>query len=397
MTRLDARLRTTLSDLRARHNDRTLKPGLPGPDGTVRRGGRDLVNFSSNDYLGLSRHPTLIARARDWSERWGVGAGASRLVCGTLDLHAEVEDKLAAFKGTEAALVFNSGYQANSAILPALFDREMLGAEPLVFTDRLIHASMHHGCRSAGIREVRFRHNDMDHLESLLAAHAGREGVRFILTESVFSMDGDRADLAGLVDLAERHEAFLYVDEAHATGVLGPGGAGLSREFPGRVDLAMGTFSKALGGFGAYVAGSRRLMDYLVNRCAGFIYSTALPPAVLGAMDAALDLVPSLDAERGRVLAMAEQLRQALQKAGLDTGASTTQIVPAMVGGEAAALDASRALEEGGVLGIAIRPPTVPKGSSRIRFAVSAGHGPEQMARLLDLVPVIAATARAAR
>lgn len=358
------------------------------------RGGRELVNFSSNNYLGLTGHPLLVARAREWTERWGVGAGASRLVSGTFDLHERVEDKLAAFKGTEAALVFNSGYQANSAILPALFDRDMLGAEPLVFTDRLIHASMHHGCQTAGVRQIRFRHNDVAHLDALLAANAHRDGPRFILTESVFSMDGDRADLAGLVDVADRHDAFLYLDEAHATGVLGPRGAGLSGDFPGRFDLVMGTFSKALGGFGAYVAGSRQLMDYLINRCAGFIYSTALPAGVLGAMDAALDLVPTLDDVRARLSDSSGRLRRSLRAAGLDTGNSSTQIVPAMIGDEASALAASRAMEEQGVLGIAIRPPTVPQGTSRIRFAVSAEHGPEQMDRLIAVIPLVAEHAR---
>ncbi|MBF0563198.1 MAG: aminotransferase class I/II-fold pyridoxal phosphate-dependent enzyme, partial [Alphaproteobacteria bacterium] len=254
------------------------------------------------------------------------------------------------------------------------------------------HASMHHGCQSAGVREIRFHHNDMNHLEHLLAAQAGKPGIRFILTESVFSMDGDRADLAGLVELAQRHDAFLYVDEAHATGVLGPRGMGLAGAFPGRVDLVMGTFSKALGGFGAYVACSRRLAGYLVNRCAGFIYSTALPPAVLGAMDAALDLVPTLEAERAHLHANADRLRVALADLGVDTGDSTTQIVPAMVGDAGRALAISRALEAEGILGIAIRPPTVPNGTSRIRFAVSAEHGVAEMDRLVAGLPRIVET-----
>jgi 8-amino-7-oxononanoate synthase len=397
MSRFDALFAEHLEALAANQGLRVLRPVAAAGPGRVRRDGRELLNFSANDYLGLSRHPALIERARDWTRHWGTGAGASRLVSGTLDLHRQVETKLARLKGTEAALLLTSGWQANAALLPALFDREVLGAEALVFTDRLIHASLHHGCRAAGVRQWRFRHNDLDHLEDLLKARAGLPGRRFIVTESVFSMDGDRADLPALATLAERHDAFLYVDEAHATGVLGPNGMGLTTALPGQIDLAMGTFSKALGGFGAYVAGSQRLCRLLVNRCSGFIYATALPPAVLGAMDAALDVVPGLEPERAHLLTQAGRLRAALNAAGIDTGASSTQIVPALVGGAGAALDAARALAEAGILAVAIRPPTVPAGTSRLRFALSAVHQAADVDRLIAaattlLPPVITAT-----
>ncbi len=354
--------------------------------GVIERGGRRLVDASSNDYLGLARHSEVIARSRAWTEDWGAGARASRLVTGSFELHSRIEEKLARLKGTEAALIFSSGYQTNSAVLPALFDRDLLGEPAVVFADRLIHASLHRGCAAAGVRQIRFRHNDLDHLEHLMKAREAKPGALFIITESVFSMDGDRSNLGGLCDLAERYGAVLYVDEAHATGVLGPKGMGLSGEHPGRVDVVMGTFSKALGGFGAYVACSQVLKDYLVNRCGGFIYSTALPPAVLGAMDAALDLVPGMEAERQRLHANAGRLRTALTEAGLSSGASSTQIVPAFIGGASDALEAACRLEEDGVLGIAIRPPTVPRGTSRIRFALSAEHGDEAMERILSAV-----------
>jgi 8-amino-7-oxononanoate synthase len=341
-----------------------------------------LINFSSNDYLGLARHPALTARASEWAERWGTGAGASRLVTGNLDLFAAIEEKIARAKGTEAALVLGSGFLLNGTVLAALFERDAVGPEPLVFSDRLNHASIHHGCRAAGVRQVRYRHNDMNHLEHLLERHAADEAARFIITESVFGMDGDRADLARLVELSDRHGAFLYVDEAHATGVLGPRGFGLSPAFPGRVDLVMGTFSKALGGYGAYLACSKTLRDYLVNKCAGLIYSTALPPPVLGAIDAALDLVPGLEDERRALHGNADRLRDALKAAGFDCGRSSTQIVPVILGVDEAVLAASRALEEEGMLAIAIRPPTVPRGTSRIRFALSAQHSAGDVDRL---------------
>lgn len=390
LRRLDGRL----ADLDAAGRRRSLRPvrpvvAEPGGDGgamTVERDGRRLVNFSSNDYLGLARHPALIARAQAWAAEWGVGATASRLVCGTFDLHAEVEARLAAFKGSEAALILNSGFQANEAVLSALLLPDLAGSAPLVFVDRLAHASMHEGLKAAGVRQIRFRHNDMQHLADLLRKHEGEPGPRVIVTESVFSMDGDRADLPTLCDLAERHGCFLYVDEAHATGVLGPQGRGLTAEagVAGRIDLVMGTFGKALGGFGAYVACSARLRDWLVNRCAGFIYSTALPPPVLGAIDAALELVPQMEAERARLAGHGAWVRAALAARGLDTCGSTTQIVPAVLGEERAALAAARALEEAGHLVVAIRPPTVPAGGSRLRIALSAAHGEAEVAALID-------------
>ena len=384
MSRFDADFEEALGRAAAQSRRRVLRPLEPLDGGRVRIAGRELIDLSSNDYLGLSRHPALIERSREWAGRYGAGAGASRLVRGTFEAHAAVEAKLAALKGTEACLLFASGWQANAAVLPALF---AAGEEPpLVFADRLVHASLHHGCQAAGVRQIRFRHNDLDQLEQLLAERADELGRRFILTESVFSMDGDRADIPRLAALAERWNAFVYLDEAHATGVLGPKGMGLSGLAPGRVDLIMGTFSKGLGGFGAYVAGSNAMIDYLVNACSGFIFTTAPPPSVLGAIDAALDLVPGMDAERTHLHALAGRLRAGLAEAGIDTLASTTQIIPAIVGEEHGALDAARRLEAAGVLAVAIRPPTVPKGTSRLRLTLSAAHSEADVERVLGAV-----------
>ena len=378
MAALDHHLAEALDAIAARDETRRLRVVEAIDGGRVRRDGRMLIDFSSNDYLGLARHPMLIERAREWTRAAGTGARASRLLTGTSGMHLAVEARLAAFKRTERALVFASGWQANAAVLAALI-RAAPGTQ--VFADRLIHASLHAGIAAAGARQTRFRHNDLDYLEALLAARDPAPPA-IIVTESVFSMDGDTVDLPRLAGIARAHEAFLYLDEAHATGVLGPEGRGLSASVPGGVDLAMGTFSKALGGFGGYVAGPARTIDYLVNACGGFVFTTAPPPAMLGAIDAALDLVPTMQEERARLAEHGTLLRAMLAGAGFDTAGSTTQIVPAIVGEARAALALSAALEEAGMLCAAIRPPTVPPGTSRLRLALSAAHGEEDVARL---------------
>ncbi|MDR6183709.1 aminotransferase class I/II-fold pyridoxal phosphate-dependent enzyme [Asaia bogorensis] len=383
MTRFDPLLRQALDTLESRSLRRTLRPLHRTPDAVLRQG-REVLDFSSNDYLGLSGHPLLRDRAADWAVQHGTGARASRLVSGTLDLHQQVEGRLAHFKGAEAALLFASGWQANAAVLPALFRlaREQTSMAPLVFADKLNHASMHHGCAAAGVKQIRFRHNDLAHLEALLERHAEQPGMRFIVTESVFSMDGDTADIATLSALAKRYNAFFYLDEAHATGVLGPQGRGLSHGH--EVDLVMGTFSKALGSMGAYIAGSRALCDWIITACSGLIYSTAPSPPMLGAMDAALELMPDLEAARLRLRQNAALLRQRLNEAGIDTGGSTTQIIPVMIGDEEATLALAETLEKQGLLTIAIRPPTVPAGSARLRLALSASHDEAAINRLAD-------------
>jgi 8-amino-7-oxononanoate synthase len=342
--------------------------------------GRSYVNFSSNDYLGLGFNDTLISRAIERAEAYGVGAGASRLVTGNLDLFAPIESKLARLKGKQAALVLASGFQTNAAVLQALFDRSVLGAEPLVFADRLNHASMHFGCQAAGVRQVRYRHGDAAHLGELLSQYQEDGRPKFILTESVFSMDGDVAPLGEVAALARTHQACLIVDDAHATGILGEGGAGLS----GEADIVIGTFSKALGSFGGYVAGSETLRDYLINKCAGLIYSTALPPPVLGAIDAALDLVSGMDLERAYVARLAERFRTGADAMGLSTGASATQIVPVILGSPEAATAMSGQLRQAGLWAASIRPPTVPAGTARLRLAFTAAHQESDIDRLLE-------------
>lgn len=378
---LDTRLKSTIDELAAQGRRRSLRPVEPLDCGRIRIDGREVINFSSNDYLGLSRHPQVIERAREWAARWGAGSGASRLVTGHMEALGAVEEKIAAAKGVESALVFSSGWQCNASVLPALLDRTLWGSDPLVFADRLNHASLHLGCQVAGAKQNRFRHNDMTHLKEMLMRTAREPGPRVIVTESVFSMDGDAPDVDQLVALAEEWNALLYLDEAHTTGVLGTNGFGLS--VGTHVDISMGTFSKAMGSFGAYVACSKAVKDYLINKASGVIYTTALPPATLGAIDAAIDLVPSLGPARARLQAMAAHVRARFHEAGLDTGASSTQIVPVILGDEERTIKVAARLEEQCLLGIAIRPPTVPNGTSRIRFALSAAHSDADIERLI--------------
>lgn len=371
--------------LAARASDgllRELRIAESGGDGTVVYGGTRYVNLSGNDYLGLSHHPALVERARDWAKAYGAGTGASRLVTGNLVLFERIEAKLTKLKGKDAALVMAAGFQTNAGVIQALLDRQVLGAEPLVFADRLNHSSMHFGCQAAGVRQQRYRHCDVDHLSSMLVKYRDSSQPKFILTESVFSMDGDVAPIGQIVALAREHDAIVICDDAHATGVLGEGGQGLS----GDADVVIGTFSKALGSYGAYVACSENIRDYLVNRCAGLIYSTALPPPVLGAIDASLDLLPDLDTERAHVAALAEKVRAAAADLGFDTGGSTTQIVPLIVGEADDALALGARMQEAGYWATPIRPPTVPKGTARLRLAFSASHSAPQIDGLIELL-----------
>jgi 8-amino-7-oxononanoate synthase len=372
-----------LADLEAqalRRRLQVVEEVLPG--GKVRVAGQVLLNLSSNDYLGLAQDPRLIAAAQAAAARWGVGAGASRLVVGHLGLHEEVETALAAFKGTEAAVIFSTGYMANVGVIAAL-----MGPGDVIFSDRLNHASIMDGIKLSGAALQRFPHRDLNRLEKVLQqAPAGKR--RLLITDSVFSVDGDLAPLRDLVELKERYGAWLMIDEAHATGVLGPGGAGLAQALglTARIDIHMGTFSKALGSLGGYIAGDRRLIDYLHNRARSFIYSTALPPPVLGAIRAALRIVREEPERRINLLENAAKFRRGLQAAGFDTLGSETQIIPVLVGKNEPTLKFAAALRERGLMAVALRPPTVPPGQARVRFSLSAAHGAEDLAQALETI-----------
>jgi glycine C-acetyltransferase len=334
--------------------------------------GRATVLLCSNNYLGLADHPLLKEAAIRAVERYGTGSGASRLVSGNMELHEALEKRIATFKGTEAALLFNSGYAANTGMIPAI-----AGRGDIIFSDRFNHASIVDGALLSRAKLVRYPHNDMGALRRLLS-ETGSAGRRLIVTDGVFSMDGDFAPLKELVSLKEEFGALLMVDDAHGTGVLGATGRG-SAELWGvlaGIDIHMGTLGKAIGSFGAYAAASREIIDYLINRARSLIFSTSLPPSVLAAGMAAFDVVDSPEgAELRRRLATNSHLfRNALQDAGFDTMGSVTQIVPVFVGGANNVMKFSRLLLDKGVFVQGIRPPTVPAGSCRLRCTLMATH-----------------------
>lgn len=364
---------------RAEHQLRDLRAVRPLSAARILVNGRRMINFCSNDYLGLSKHPLLQQRAVAFTKRYGTSSTASRLICGTYDYFENVESRLADLKGTESVLILNSGFQANVSIIPVLVD-----SKALVLSDRLNHNSIIQGIRLAGCQKTLYDHNNLGHLEKLLKDNRDKPYSRvLIVTESVFSMDGDQGDIDGLIKLADTYQALLMVDEAHATGVVGLQGMGLTAGK--NVDVTIGTFGKALGAFGAYIAGSRQIRDYLVNCCSGFIYTTALPPSVMGSIDAALDLVPGMEKERKALQENAALFRDSLAQLGYDTGNSTSQIVPVIIGNEEETLALSDRLEKNGFLATAIRPPTVPRGQSRIRISLSAAHTREQIEELIDV------------
>lgn len=364
----DAWLTTELDKIRAQHAERKLI-SYPIGGGRVRVGDRFYLNFSSNDYLDFANHPRVIQAALEALDRYGAGAGASRLVTGTLDLHTDVEERLAAFKGYPAALVFGSGYLANLGVITSL-----VGREDTIYADRLVHASILDAAILSRARLVRFRHNDPQHLEDLLRQSV--RGKKLVITESVFSMDGDLAPLSEIVECTTKYGAMLVVDEAHALGVFGPGGRGRVTELSLQesVDVCIGTLSKALGCYGGFVACTDKLRDYLVNRARSFIYSTALPPPVLGAALGAITLLESHPGLADILRQRAALFRGLLERANLNTLNSESQIVPLVVGSNQAAMALSERLRDRGILVVAIRPPTVPEGTSRLRFSVTLAH-----------------------
>jgi 8-amino-7-oxononanoate synthase len=343
----------------------------------VERGGRVFISFSCNDYLGLSAHPALAEAAREAIEKFGVGAGASRLVTGNHPLYDALEQRLARLKGTAAACVFGSGYLANTGIVPAL-----VGSGDLIAIDALAHACLFAGARLSGATVVPYPHNDLDRLGALLAKSRARHPKAMILTDGVFSMDGDLAPLVELGHLAAKYDAWLMADDAHGIGVIGNGrGSTFAGETPADVPLQMGTLSKAIGGYGGYLCASTPVVEFIKNRARTFVYSTGLPPAIVAAAIAALDLIARNPDYAALPLHKAKAFTR---RAGLPEAVSP--IVPVIVGEPEAALAAARMLETEGFLVVPIRPPTVPAGTARLRLAFTARHEDGDIIRLADLI-----------
>jgi 8-amino-7-oxononanoate synthase len=347
---------------------RTLRRIDSAQDTWVTLDGRRVLMLCSNNYLGLANHPALIEAACAAARDHGVGAGASRLVSGSMRRHHELEERLAAFKGTEAALLFNSGYHANLGVIAAL-----AGEGDLILSDQLNHASIIDGCRLSRAQVFVYRHCDLDSLETGLRRLARR---KLIVTDSVFSMDGDVAPLRGIAALADRYGAMVMVDEAHATGVLGPSGAGAVEMLGVRdaITVQMATLGKALGCFGAFVAGRRDLVDWLANVARSFVYTTALPPPVVAAAGAALTLIEAEPERRGRILALADHLAAGLRRLGYRVPETRTPIVPVLVGDPSETMSLCERLLANGVFVQGIRPPTVPPGTARLRATTMATH-----------------------
>ena len=377
------------TELESLHNNglyRSLRcvEGDQGP--TLLIDGREVINFSSNNYLGLANHPALREAAKEAIDRYGCGSGASRLISGNMNLHEELERKIADLKGTEAALVFNSGFQANTGIIPVL-----VGEGDIVLSDALNHASIIDGCRLSRAKTVVYGHGDLNGLQQGLK-HSPPGRRMLIVTESLFSMDGDEAPLTDIVSLAEEHGAMVMVDEAHATGVYEPNGAGLIAKLGlgDRVLIQMGTLGKALGGFGAYVAGSKSLRQLLINRCRSFIFTTALPPAVMAMGLAAIDLVKREPERRQALWNNCERLRTGLKELGYSLGNSPSQILPLIVGDATQCMRLSRDLLDRGIFAHGIRPPTVPQGTSRLRITLMATHTREHIDQALRVFKEVA-------
>ncbi len=345
----------------------------------------DFINFASNDYLGLSNNSELLRAGYETAQKYGVGSGASRFVTGNLDFFMETEEKLAQFKKQQSAFFGVSGYQINLSVIPALLKRELFDKPPIVIFDKFNHASMYQAVALSGAELIRFKHNDFNHLSDILKKYASSQRQIFIMTESVFSMDGDICDLKMLSSLAKTYDAITLVDDAHATGIMGNKGSGLASDYPD-IDIIIGTASKALGIQGGYVACSKELMDYFFQCASGFIYSTAVSPFIWGALNKALDIVPFMNTERKDVSDKAHYLRQKLNRLSISTLESETHIVPAIFKDNQTTLRIEKVLYDNGFLTKAIRSPTVPLGLPRLRLTVNPMIDYEMIDSLIKVI-----------
>ncbi|HJN90081.1 MAG TPA: 8-amino-7-oxononanoate synthase [Verrucomicrobiota bacterium] len=373
-------------DLDAIRNDglwRELREIESGQSSRINFGGCEFINFSSNDYLGLAAHPALGQAAQEAVEQFGVGSGASRLICGSLQLHHELETALAKWQGAEAALVFSTGFAATQGVVTSL-----LGRGDVVILDKKAHASMIDAAKLSGATVRVFRHNDVENLENILQWANAQGGRVLVATESVFSMDGDRAPLARIVELKERYGAWLMLDEAHAVGLYGPLGQGLATvdDLAGRIEIRMGTLGKAVGAAGGFICGSRQLIDLLVNRARSFIFSTAPSPVASAAARAGVELIQGAEGEslREQLWQRVEELRRGIESFGWKKTDEPSAILPLIIGGEDKALSVMEQLREMGLFIPAIRHPTVPRNEARLRVTVSSSHTGADVRALLN-------------
>jgi len=333
--------------------------------------GKNVINLSSNNYLGLANHPRLREAGKKAIDKWGMGAGAVRTIIGTMSIHEELEEKLAKFKHVEAVLVFQSGFTANAGAIPGIVDKG-----DVIISDELNHASIIDGCRLSKADVVRYKHSDMEDLERVINEVKDNYNIKLIITDGVFSMDGDIAKISEIVELAEKYGCLTYVDDAHSSGVLGKSGQGSAHHFglSDRVDVQIGTLSKAIGVVGGYVAGRRNLIDWLNHRGRPFLFSTAAPPAVAAACIEAINILSESTELTDRMWDNANHFKKKLNELGFNTGKSETPITPVITGDDRKAVELSKRLFEEGVFAQAIVFPTVPKGGARVRTIVTAAH-----------------------
>ncbi len=347
---------------------------------------KTLLNFSSNDYLGLSQNNTIKNDTIKIIKKYGIGSGSSRLVSGNFDFHEKIECELAKKKKSETTIIFSTGYLANYSILSSILSSNIFKKNPIVFSDKLNHQCIYEGCKDKRINFLRFHHNNMNHLEYLLKKNKFKQNPKFILSESIFSMDGDFADIKSLVNLKKKYNSFLFLDEAHATGVYGKNGFGLSLEFNNDIDCVTGTFSKAFGSFGAYVSCSKNLKSFLINKCPSFIYSTSLPFSLLASIYSGIKIIPKLKNERKKLIKNSYFLRTMLNKEGFNIGNSQTNIIPIIIGNSKKALIISKKLEKKGFYVVPIRPPSVPPNSSRLRISITSSHSQNNIKKLFKFL-----------
>lgn len=347
---------------------------------------KTLLNFSSNDYLGLSQNNTIKNDTIKIIKKYGIGSGSSRLVSGNFDFHEKIERELAKKKKSETTIIFSTGYLANYSILSSILSSNIFKKNPIVFSDKLNHQCIYEGCKDKRVNFLRFHHNDMNHLEYLLKKNKFKQNPKFILSESIFSMDGDFADIESLVNLKKKYNSFLFLDEAHATGIYGKNGFGMSLEFNNDIDCVTGTFSKAFGSFGAYVSCSKNLKSFLINKCPSFIYSTSLPFSLLASIYSGIKIIPKLKNERKKLIKNSYFLRTMLNKEGFNIGNSQTNIIPIIIGNSKKALIISKKLEKKGFYVVPIRPPSVPPNSSRLRISITSSHSQNNIKKLFKFL-----------